>query len=457
MSRNAEILRLAAPLVVSFWLRSAFAWADAAFAATLPQGDAALAAIGLTMPFEFLLIACWVGTSNGLTARLSAAMGAGEGERIAQLQRAMRSVVLSLCAAFLGLAALLWYQADWFSKDPAVAEALRVYGSVLMAGSALTSFWSVVPDSLVKAHHDTRSTMWAGLLSSVLNLVLNAFFVFVLHWGIFGIALSTVLGRLAGFLYARARANHHERVRIARGADNAPGVFDRPVRAILSIAVPAGMTFVLMSLELLVVNALLERQSDGTSALAAFSIFDRCVRFLSMPIIACGVATLPLAARLYARRDRSGILHELSVVRRASLVYALVLLTPLSLWLGPLVADALADSEAAREGARAGMLWVPFAVLLSTPMLVQRSAMEGMQRPRPGMACAALRSFVFVLPLTLLALYLAPRFGYGAIHGAYAGTTAGTALGSLVMSLWTRRVLLESPPRPSSATPGHEA
>ena len=454
MSRKSEILPLAAPLVVSFWLRAAFAWADAAFAATLPQGDAALAAIGLTMPFEFLMIACWVGTSNGLTARLSAAMGAGEGQKISQLLRATRRIVLALCAGFLGLALFLWVRADLFSKDPAVVEALRVYGSVLLAGSAFTSFWSILPDSIVKAHHDTRSTMWAGLLSSVLNLALNALFVFVFHWGIFGIALSTVIGRLAGFVYAQRRANHHEAVRKASGADNQPGRFEHPVRSVLAIAVPAGTTFVLMSLELLVVNALLERQADGTAALAAFSIYDRCLRFLSMPIIACGVATLPLAARLWGRGDIGGIRSELAVVRRASLVYAVLVLLPLALWLGPWVASALADSEAAREGARAGMLWVPVAVLVAAPMLVSRSAMEGMQRPRPGMLAAGLRSLAFVLPLTVLSLWLAPQLGYDVIHGAYAGTTAGSALASILMSRWTRSALLQAQEQARSATPG---
>ena len=83
--KSPSILRLSAPLVVSFWLRSAFAWIDTIFAARLEGlegreglGDASIAAIGLAVPFEFLTIACWVGASNGLTTRLAAAMGAGE-------------------------------------------------------------------------------------------------------------------------------------------------------------------------------------------------------------------------------------------------------------------------------------------------------------------------------------------------------------------------------------------
>jgi Na+-driven multidrug efflux pump len=45
---NPTILRMAAPLVVSFWMRSLFAVVDTFYAGTI--GDTAVAAIGLTLP-----------------------------------------------------------------------------------------------------------------------------------------------------------------------------------------------------------------------------------------------------------------------------------------------------------------------------------------------------------------------------------------------------------------------
>src|SRR6059036_3259504 len=61
-----SILRMAAPLVLSFGMRSLFTFVDIAFASRL--GDAAIAAVGgLSFPYEILMIACWVGVSTGLT------------------------------------------------------------------------------------------------------------------------------------------------------------------------------------------------------------------------------------------------------------------------------------------------------------------------------------------------------------------------------------------------------
>ncbi len=42
------------PLVVSFWMRAAFTFVDTIYASTL--GDSAVAAIGLSLPFEFLMV-----------------------------------------------------------------------------------------------------------------------------------------------------------------------------------------------------------------------------------------------------------------------------------------------------------------------------------------------------------------------------------------------------------------
>src|SRR5688500_4165156 len=101
-----SVLWLAWPLVLSFWMRQLFTFVDTYFAATL--GDAAVAGIGLAFPFEFLLIAFWVGTSTGMTSLLSRAMGAREGERIEQVVRVTRRVVVALVAASFVLGALIW-------------------------------------------------------------------------------------------------------------------------------------------------------------------------------------------------------------------------------------------------------------------------------------------------------------------------------------------------------------
>ena len=163
--------------MVSFVLRAAFTWFDRAFAAALPNADVAQAAIGLAMPFEFLMIACWVGSSNALTSRLATAMGARQHGAVEQLKRASNRLIVALCGLFLAISAGIWFLTPQVGLEPEVAEQFRIYATIIVAGSAFTTFWSILPDSIVKAHRDTRTTMWAGIVSSVVNVVLNTVFV----------------------------------------------------------------------------------------------------------------------------------------------------------------------------------------------------------------------------------------------------------------------------------------
>jgi len=450
---TAGILTLTAPLVISFVARASFTWVDTIFAAELDQtegqGDFARAAITLIAPFEFMMIAVWVGTSNGLTARLSAAMGARDGARIEQLQRATTKIVWGLCAAFLGFAALLWMFPGAVATEGSVRP-LQIYGTVMIAGSALVGFWSILPDSIVKAHHDMRSTMWAGLLSGGVNVALNVLFMRVFHWGMFGIAFSTVLGRAAALVYASRRASFHERRRRAAGRDTGTGVYDAPVRAILAIAVPASITFLLMSVESQAVNMILKRGPNPNSSLAAWGLFDQATRFLAMPVIACGVAMLPLAASLWGRGDCAAIRRELRTALGAGLVYVILIVTPLAFLLGDRVAAALSTAEEATAWAALGIRWLPLAVLAMSPLFILRSTFEGLQRPRPGMVVSFIRTAALAVPLTWLGTRVAPTLGRVPIEGAYVGYTLGVGIASGILYLWLRRVLATASTGPSA-------
>ena len=165
---------MAAPLVVSFWMRAAVTLVDTVFASFL--GDAAVAAIGLTIPLEFLMIAAWVGLSTGLTSVLSRAMGSREHATVEQHLRVGRRLVWMVSPLFTILGLAIWILAPRLGLEPDPARSFQIYGTVLIGGSAFTTFWSIIPDSLIKAHQDTRSTMWAGIWTNLINVSLNTLF-----------------------------------------------------------------------------------------------------------------------------------------------------------------------------------------------------------------------------------------------------------------------------------------
>jgi Na+-driven multidrug efflux pump len=446
---------MAAPLVLSFWMRSLFTFVDTAYAAIL--GDAAVAAIGLSIPLEFLMIACWVGLSNGLTANLSRAMGARQGARIEQLLAVARRIVWALVPAFAAIAAAAFFMSGHLGLHPEVARLFAIYAGVLFGGSAFTAFWSILPDSIVKAHHDTRSTMWAGIWSNLINVGLNTLFLFVFHWGIFGIAFSTVLGRFGGLVYALRKAAAHEAARKASGLDSSPELDPAPLRSIMALAVPGALSYGLMALESFLVNWLLATQPDSTASIAAYGIYYRVLLLAVMPIIATSVAVLPFVARRYGEGDIVAIRRGLRQAGLAAVAYCLLVVIPALLTFGPALARLLAEAESTAAMTRVALALCPLSCLASIPFFLCRPAFEGLGRGRPGLAVAVLRYLVLTAPCALAGMTVARGLGQPAFYGLLAGLIVATAAASLVFQAWlgrTLRDLASRAPQPAPAGPG---
>lgn len=438
------------PLVVSFWMRSLFTFVDTYYASFL--SDAAVAAIGLSFPFEFVMIAVWVGMSTGLTSNFSRAMGAGEETKLRQYLQATWTLILLCVPAFLMLGAGCWALAGRLAPDREVAHEFAIYGSVLVGGSALTLFWSVIPDSIVKAHGDTKATMWAGIWSNVINVVLNTIFTFWFHWGVFGIALSTVVGRFGGLVYALRKAARHEAERKARGEPEVPGHDAHPYRALFALAIPSALSYLLMASETGIVNWLLKGIEHGKEALAAYAIYYRVFQFVVMPALAASVAMLPFAARRFGERDFAGVRRGLKEAEMALLLYAAVA-APVLFVAAPPLARHLSASPITIAFLVPALRLAPLGAILATPFFLCRPVFEGMGQGRPGLTMAALRYLLLAAPAAAIGLHSAPAINVSQVLGLVLGLMLATALVSGLFLIWTRRALAAAAgvPKPTAA------
>ena len=445
--KRPTLLMMTVPLVISFWMRSLFTFVDTYYASFL--SDAAVAAIGLSFPFEFMMIAVWVGMSTGLTSNFSRAMGAGEETKLQQYLKATWTLVLLCIPVFLLLGAGCWAFAGRLAPDPEVARQFAIYGSVLVGGSALTLFWSVLPDSIVKAHGDTKATMWAGIWSNVINVVLNTIFTFIFHWGVFGIALSTVIGRFGGLIYALRKAAGHEARRKALGLPTVPGRDAHPYWALFALAIPSALSYVLMAGETGVVNWLLAGIEHGKEALAAYAIYYRVFQFVVMPAIAASVAMLPFAARRFGESDIAGVRGGLKDAHLALAAYV-ALAAPVLFFAAPPLARHLSGSPVTLAYLIPALRVVPLAALLATPFFLCRPVFEGMGRGRPGLAMSVLRYVVLAAPAAAAGVWLAPALHVSEVLGLVYGLMAATAISSLAFLFWTRKALIGAAKAPES-------
>ncbi|MEM7205628.1 MAG: MATE family efflux transporter [Planctomycetota bacterium] len=447
---DQSLARTAAPLMVSFTLRFLFTFVDMAFAARLEEQEASVAAIGYYAPFAAITIAVWVGTSAGFTAALSAAFGARDETRIAALKRSLLGILAVLIPVVVACGAGVWLVAPHLGLEQPLMEAFRVYGTTVMVGMSLTGFWAIYPDSIIKAHQDMRSTMIAGLLSTGTNVVLNALFVFVFSWGLFGIALATVVSRLPSLIYAIARAAKLEGRRDgAAWPAPAPQAWPSPARTIAMLAVPGALTHLLQASEYAVINRLLTDLPDSTRAIASWGVFERMLSLSIMPAVAASVAVVPWVALRLPRGETARIRREL---RSTTLAIVGVSVT-LTVVMGWLFAEPLAGFFLRGDGDTAGpgplvlgaLALLPLGTLGIAPFMMLRPVFEAALRPRLGIYVSVLRYVVFSLPLLFIGRELAPRAGLTGLQGIALGLATAGLLAAIAVIGLAHRTLHAKP------------
>ena len=440
-----SLTALALPLVVSFTFRFLFSLVDMVFLGVIheehPYG---IAALGKFIPILSIFIAIWVGLSAGFTATISQAFGRRDQARVQQLKRAMIRIHVALVPLLLGIGAVVWSRTQALDPAPEWKDDFLLYSMILICTMPFSGFLSIYPDSIIKAHHDTISTMKAGLWSTGTNVVLNAVFVFAFHWGIAGIALATVLSRYASLIYASLRVRSLERARLTDGWDQGPSEWSRgPMTDILVLAIPGSLAYVLIAVEELTITEILTGEAASAVYLAGYAVYSRLTSLAIMPAIATGVAVLPFVARLVSEGRVAEVRHDLqkSLLVTAGLVTLIAV--PIA-WVFPRqIASFLMTEVIARAGD--DVVWclalVPVASLAILPFLLLRPVFEAVSRPRIGVRIAAFKTIVVGVPLIFGGYLLAPGFGVDPLIGIVVGTIVAQAIASITTAIVCRRLL----------------
>lgn len=193
------LLTFALPVFFGSLLQQFYNLADTAIAGNM-LGDAALAQIGATSALYSMLTTFSVGLNNGFAISVSRWFGAGDNRKMKQAAAWMMVFSLSIG---LFLAALLFLLRCPLLRllqtpDTAFAGALA-YITVIFLGLPFTMLYNMEA-SLLRAIGNSVVPLLFLAFSSVLNIILDVWFLGSLHMGIQGAAIATVLAQAVSAL-----------------------------------------------------------------------------------------------------------------------------------------------------------------------------------------------------------------------------------------------------------------
>ena len=159
-------------------------------------GTEALAAVGATGPLVSMVNGFFIGVSSGATVVLSQAYGAGDRKGVSDSIHTgvalslLLGVMLTAIGICLGGRVMGWMG----TPENCMADA-TTYLRIYFAGSIGTVVYNMGA-GILRAMGDSKRPMLFLMVTCILNVVLDLLFVAVLHMGVAGAALATVLSQM---------------------------------------------------------------------------------------------------------------------------------------------------------------------------------------------------------------------------------------------------------------------
>jgi Na+-driven multidrug efflux pump len=198
---------------------------------------------------------------------------------------------------------------------------------------------------------------------------------------------------------------------------------------------PAAVTNALTAAEASLVNRLLARLPDATTALASFGVYHQLLSLALMPTVATAVAVLPYVARNVPEGRNDEVRRNLRRTLWLAVGLGLAFTVPAGVLFPVQIARFFVrgdETAIASPTTLSALRLLPLAALSATPFLLLRPVFEATQQPRLGVLVSVARFLLFSFPLVFLGRALAPKLGLQPLTGVIAGLITASALASLV-------------------------
>lgn len=299
MFSNRDLLSLIWPLIIEQLLNITLGMADIMMVSSL--GEASVSGVSLVDAIMVLVIQIFAALGTGGAVIASQYVGHKDetlaGKTAKQLLYTL--VIISFLLVVFGYFSRGWLLPLIFGNiDDAVAYASNRYflwtlyslpGIALYSGCA----------ALFRAQGNSKISMLISVLINVLNIGGNAFFLFYLHWGVEGVALPTLISRVAAsiillILLYRAK-EYHGRVAVSiRGISHVSFDF-KLIKKILYVGIPNGLENGVFQVGKILVLSLIS--TFGTCAIAANAAGNTLAMLNTLPGGACGLALLTVVGQ----------------------------------------------------------------------------------------------------------------------------------------------------------------
>ncbi|MBQ8541025.1 MAG: MATE family efflux transporter [Clostridia bacterium] len=265
-------------------------------------GDNALAAVGSAGPILNMLLVLFIGISAGATIMVSQYFGAKNREGLSYTIGNCITLTAVACILLIAVATPLIRPVLVILNTPeTILDGCADYLVISLVGIAGMAYYNIL-SGIIRGMGDSFSALVYLLIATVINIVLDVYFVAVVNMGVGGVALATVIAQIISSLLCLAKLakmNEYFDFGLKYLKFN-----KQYVSTIIRLGIPSGLTQAIFSSAMIIVQSLTNR--FGEMFIAANVVIMRVDGFAMMPNFSFGTAMTTysgqnVGAKLYDR------------------------------------------------------------------------------------------------------------------------------------------------------------
>jgi putative MATE family efflux protein len=392
-------------------------------------GSTAIAAINVVLPVSFFIAALGMSIGIGGSSIISRALGGDNSEKA--LNTFGNQITLTLLFTVTLVVFGLYYVDSIipaFGGKGTIFEPAKIYYTIVLYGVPFLAL-CMMGNAVIRAEGKPKFAMYAMMIPSVGNLILDYIFINVLDYGMEGAAWATTASYLLCFgfiLWFFASKNSELKIKFSHF-----GLKRRIVSEIGSLGFVTLARQAVVSVTYLFMNNILY-DLGGESSVTAYAIVGRMLMFALFPVFGITQGFLPIAGFNYGAAKYSRVRESINTAIKYAVFLATIIFILLMIFPESITRLFTNDVEVIKETPSA-MRWVFAATPIIAVQLIGAAYFQAIGKAIPALLLTLTRQGFFFIPLILIL----PMF-YGEI-GVWMSFPISDALATIVTAYFLNK------------------
>lgn len=340
-------------------------------------GVDALAAVGSSDWLNWMSLGILAGLAQGFSIPMAQEFGAGHKERLRKTIGNAISLSAVCAVGLLIIFQLIALPVLQLLKTPAeILPMAMLYIRIFFAGIPITMTYNVLAATL-RAMGDGRTPLYAMIVASVINIVLDVLFVMVLPFGVAGAAVATLIAQVVAAVYCYIALSRISGLKLSK-EDFA--LEKHKTGRLLKLSLPLAFQNAIIAVGGMIVQFVVN--GFGVLFIAGYTATNKLYGLLEMAAVSFGYAISTYVGQNVGageyKRLKSGHIASLVVSLATSFVITAAMLIFGEIFIGMFLSGTPEEIEVASAVAWRYLLFMSLALSALYLLYVYRSALQGM-------------------------------------------------------------------------------